>query len=70
MIVAYRAKDRAVFLLGFAKKDRENITPDELKFLRELAENWLAADGARIREEIETGNLEEIEHDQETQHGI
>jgi hypothetical protein len=66
MIVAYRVKRRAVFLLGFAKNDRENITPDELKFLRELAENWLAADAAKIREEIETGNLQEIEHDQET----
>jgi hypothetical protein len=70
MTVAYRVKSRAVFLLGFAKNDRENITPDELKFLRELAENWLAADAAKIREEIEAGNLQEIEHDQETWRGI
>lgn len=65
-IVAYRVKSRAVFLYGFAKNDRENIAPDELKFLRELAENWLGADAAKIQEEIETGNLREIEHDQET----
>ncbi len=30
MIVAYRVKDRAVFLYGFAKNERENIDSDEL----------------------------------------
>jgi hypothetical protein len=66
MIVAYRAKNRAVFLLGFAKNEQENIEPDELVFLRGLAENWLAADTARIREEAEAGNLQEIEDGKET----
>jgi hypothetical protein len=65
MIVAYRTKGRAVFLLGFAKSERENISSDELLFLRKLAENWLAADAQKIREELEAGNLQEIEHDQE-----
>ena len=66
MIVAYRAKNRAVFLFGFAKNDQENIPLDELRFLRKLAENWLAADTAKINNEIESGNLQEIEHDRET----
>jgi len=66
VIVAYRVKRRAVFLLGFAKNERENIRTDELVFLRELAENWLAAGAARIREETEAGNLQEIEDEQET----
>jgi hypothetical protein len=30
MIVGYRAKDWAVFLLGFAKNERENIEHDEM----------------------------------------
>jgi hypothetical protein len=30
LLIAYRAGDRAVFLYGFAKRDRENIDPDEL----------------------------------------
>ena len=64
-IVAYCARERAVFLLGFAKNEKENISQDELVFLRKLAENWLAAGSARIREEIETGNLQEIEDDEE-----
>ncbi len=65
MIVGYRAKGRAVFLFGFAKNERENIEPDELLFLRELAENWLTVDAATIGNELETGNLQEIEHEQE-----
>jgi hypothetical protein len=66
VIVAYRARGRAVFLFGFAKNERENINPDELVFLRELAQNWLAADAARMCRETEAGNLQEIEDDEET----
>ncbi|MFZ1084560.1 MAG: type II toxin-antitoxin system RelE/ParE family toxin [Terracidiphilus sp.] len=66
VIVADRAKRRAVFLFGFAKNEQENISLDELVFLRELAKNWLAADTVKIRNEIEAGNLQEIEDDKET----
>jgi hypothetical protein len=65
MIVGYRVKDRAVFLLGFAKNERENIEDNELLSLRETAERWLAADAARIQKELELGNLQEINHDEE-----
>ncbi len=43
MIVAYQTKDRAVFLYGFAKSERENINPPELATLREIATTWLNA---------------------------
>jgi hypothetical protein len=66
MIVGYRVKDRAVFLLGFAKNERENIENDELLSLREIAQNWLTADASRIRMELELGNLQEIDHDEES----
>jgi hypothetical protein len=36
LLVAYRAKHRVVFLYGFAKRERENIEPDELVTLREI----------------------------------
>jgi hypothetical protein len=65
MIVGYRVKNRAVFLLGFAKNERENIEDNELLSLRETAERWLAADTARIQKELELGNLQEIDHDEE-----
>jgi hypothetical protein len=66
VLVAYRTKDRAVFMFGFAKSEQENIGSDELVFLRALAKNWLTADNAKIRKEIVTGNLQEIEDDEET----
>lgn len=65
MIVAYRAKNRAVFIFGLAKNERENIEPDELVFLRILAENWLAADSSTIHKEIEAGNLQEVKYGEE-----
>jgi hypothetical protein len=67
MIVGYRVKDRAVFLLGFAKNERENIEDNELLSLREIAARWLAADAARIQKELELGNLQEINHDEENE---
>jgi hypothetical protein len=67
MIVGYRVKDRAVFLLGFAKNERENIEDNELFTLRSQAERWLVADAARIQKELELGNLQEINHDEENE---
>ena len=66
MLVGYRMNDRSVFLLGFAKKERENIEDNELLSLREAAERWLAADAARILKELELGNLQEVNHDEES----
>jgi hypothetical protein len=65
VIVAYRAKGRAVFLYGFAKNERDNIDPDELQVFRTIGANWLAANAATIKEAIEDGDLQEITHDDE-----
>lgn len=67
MLVGYRVKDRAIFLLGFAKNERENIEDNELLSLREIAARWLAADAAKIQKELELGNLQEINHDEESE---
>ena len=36
MIVGYRVKNRAVFLYGFPKNERDNIDDDELKSWQEI----------------------------------
>jgi hypothetical protein len=59
-ILAYRTKDRAVFLYGFAKSAQENIPPDELETARETAAELLAADWKRIAEAMEEGKLREV----------
>jgi hypothetical protein len=65
MIVAYRVRDRAVFLYGFAKSDRDNIDPDALQTFRTIGANWLAAEQVTITQAIDDGDLEEIDHDDE-----
>ncbi len=62
MLVAYRAQGRAVFLYGFAKSEQDNIEPDELLSLREIAGAWLAADAEWIAAAIEAKELQEVEH--------
>lgn len=62
MLVAYRTEDRAVFLYGFSKSEQDNIEPDELASLREIAVAWLDADAERIAAAIEVKELQEIEH--------
>lgn len=66
MIVGYRVKNRAVFLLGFAKSERENIQDDEFFTLRSQAEGWLMADAATIQAALEDGALQEIKDDEES----
>lgn len=61
MLVAYRQGDRAVFLYGFAKSEQENIEPDELLTLREIAASWLQADAARLADALTNNLLQEVE---------
>jgi len=61
-IVAYRAKDLAIFLSGFAKSELDNIGPDELQSLRRIAADWLKADRAAILKNLEEGRLQEVEN--------
>jgi hypothetical protein len=60
-IAAYRARGRAVFLYGFAKNEREDIDPDQLLSLREIAAAWLAADAEKIQLALEDGALQEVQ---------
>lgn len=65
MMVAYRTKERAVFLYGFAKNERDNIDPNELLTLREIAAAWLTADSAKIKQAVEEKALQEVNNDDE-----
>lgn len=60
MIVVYRTKDRAVFLYGFAKSERENIEAADLEDLRLIASDFLAADDKGFDRIIAQQDLQEI----------
>ena len=65
ILIAYRPGDRALFLYGFAKKERDNIKDDELTTLKEIAAAWLEADAERLRYALEDGVLQEVTYDDE-----
>lgn len=62
MIVAYRTEDRAFFLYGFAKNERENIDDSELQTLRDIGNELLAQGDSALDEAVRNGKLQEIEN--------
>ena len=43
MLIAFRWKQRAIFLFGFAKNERDNIDDKQLATLQDIAAAWLTA---------------------------
>lgn len=62
-LLAFRSKERAIFLYGFAKSERDNIKDDELMTLQEIAASWLAADAKQIETAIAHGILQEVHYE-------
>jgi hypothetical protein len=60
VLIAYHAGDRAVFLYGFAKNERDNIGQDELLTLREIGLAWLSAALDRIDRALAEEVLQEV----------
>lgn len=64
-IIAYRAGERAVFLYGFAKNQRDNIASDELRDWREIGTALLQAEDEALEAAIVRDELTEVYHGQE-----
>jgi hypothetical protein len=47
-MVVFRVSDRAIFVLGFAKRDQDNVLDDELTMLKKLAAELLGYDAAEF----------------------
>jgi hypothetical protein len=61
----FRSGERAIFLDGFAKNDRDNIDAVELRALRRLAVQMLTYDETAIAAALSCGALTEVEGDGE-----
>lgn len=59
-VVIYAAGDRAFFVFGYAKSDRENITKEELKGFRELAKQMLNYDVEQLESAVRNETLSEV----------
>jgi hypothetical protein len=64
-IVAHRQGDRLVFLFGFDKHDRENISPKEKKSLQKLADYYMTFTDAGMSKLVEDGSVIEVVRDEQ-----
>ena len=64
-LLVYRTTDRSVFVYGFAKSERANVTPDRLVFWRKVAAVFLAMTEDVINAAVEDNELEEVMCDDE-----
>ena len=64
-ILAFRIKDRAIFVYGFAKNAKDNITRTELETLRALARELFSYDAPKLTVAIKAGELKKVKCDDE-----
>lgn len=68
MILFFRRGERAIFIYGFLKSDRENIREDELKGFRDLSKVMLGYSDTELETLVDAGVLIEIrENEQDIQ---
>lgn len=66
-LLAWRLGDRAFFVYGFAKNERDNIDDKELKALKQLAAIQLALSATQLEHALAAGTLIEVNnHDEPT----
>jgi len=59
-VIAYRTGEISVFLYGFAKNERENISSDELKNVRKAARFYFGLSRKDLDTAVVAGTLTEI----------
>lgn len=64
-VIAYQAGRRSIFLHGFAKSQRQNISDVELVILRKLAKDYLALSDDQVEAFVIRGEIEEIDYEEE-----
>ncbi len=64
-LIAYHAGERAVFLFGFAKSDKSNISPEDERDLKDYGAMLLALRIKDIALMKENGELREVRYGQE-----
>lgn len=59
-IIVFRRGDRALFMYGFGKSERDNIEPDEVQLFKEAAKHVLALTDQQLSELVNTGEFLEV----------
>jgi hypothetical protein len=66
VLIAVRLKKRYVFITGFAKNEKDNLSDDELETAKDIASGWLNADANQIKFSLMEGELKEIKHEKKS----
>lgn len=64
-IILFKVGGHSFFVYGFAKNERANITPKELKALKKLAATYLALDAEGLKKARAAGEIAEVKNDGE-----
>lgn len=59
-MIALRKEDRAFFIFGFSKSDRDNISQEELDALKELAKNLIKMSSKELDSAVQKEILREV----------
>lgn len=64
-VMFFKAAHRTFFVFGFAKKDRDNLSEDELKAFKLVAGPTLEMDESQLQVQLESGVLIEVKCNEE-----
>lgn len=59
-IIFFKARDRAIFMFGFAKKAKKNLTREELSEMKRASSEMLHLSQDQIDQLVRLGRLKEI----------
>ncbi len=62
-IIVYKENDRAIFLYGFGKNEKENIDKVELRFFKKLGKDLLGLTADRLKKYVAQEILFDLEVD-------
>ena len=60
-IIVYKRNDRAIFLYGFGKNEKENIDQKELRYFKKLGRDLLALSLDQLKQSLEQKVLFDLE---------
>lgn len=64
-IILFKVGGHSFFVHGFAKNEKANITPKELKALKKLAASFLGLDAEALKKVSAAGEIAEVRNDGE-----
>ncbi len=59
-IILFKQESRAVFVAGYAKNDKANLTERELQVLKDLAKDILSLSESQVNRAVSVGKLREV----------